>query len=184
MHITSAAGTDISAPVANDMAIIECGDATKVGFMAGLPDGEVSSRPLEGQAQGVFVVDGPCTVLGLPTSPIKITVKDGKVVNIEGDSPEADQLREIVSTVENADNVAEFGVGGEPGQPRRRPTSKRSRNAVARSISPSVTIFTNGGHQKIQHPHGFGHRGPDCGTLTTAWSLIRGSLFWANKKKL
>lgn len=114
MHITSGAGTDISAPIASDMAIIECGDATKFGFMAGLPDGEVSSRPLEGTAKGVFVVDGPCTVLGKPKSPIKITVDEGKVVNIEGDSPEAEQLREIVAKVENADNVAEFGVGVNP----------------------------------------------------------------------
>ncbi len=114
MRIISEAGTDISAPIASDMAIIECGDATKPGFMVGLPDGEVSSRPLEGTAKGVFVVDGPCTVIGKPETPIKIIVDGGKVVGIEGDSAAADQLRDIVANVENADNIAEFGVGVNP----------------------------------------------------------------------
>lgn len=114
MRITSEAGTDISAPVANDMAIIECGDASFPGVMAGLPDGEVSSRPLEGTAKGVFVVDGPCTVLGNPDKPFKIIVDEGKVIGIEGDGESAEKLRGIVASVENADNIAEFGVGVNP----------------------------------------------------------------------
>lgn len=114
MRITSAAGTDITAPIAHDNVIIECGFVHEAGFMAGLPDGEVSSRPLEGKAQGVIVVDGPAAVVGQPQSPIRIEVEDGKVYRVEGVSAAAAELRRIVETVKNADNIAEFGIGLNP----------------------------------------------------------------------
>jgi leucyl aminopeptidase (aminopeptidase T) len=93
MRITSAAGTDITAPIAHDNVIIECGFVHEAGYMAGLPDGEVSSRPIEGKAQGIIVVDGPAAVVGQPQSPIHIEVKNGKVYRVEGDSAEAAELR-------------------------------------------------------------------------------------------
>ncbi len=114
MRITSDAGTDISAPIASDDAIIECGYVHEAGFMAGCPDGEVSSRPVEGTASGVFVIDGPGAVIGKPEGPIRVYVDKGKVTAIEGDCPQAEQLREIIATVENADHVAEFGIGLNP----------------------------------------------------------------------
>lgn len=114
MRITSQAGTDIQAPIAFDDVIVECGYVHEAGYMAGLPDGEVSSRPIEGKANGVFVVDGPAAIVGNPEVPIKISVEKGKVVEITGDCPQADELREIVSTVPHADNIAEFGIGLNP----------------------------------------------------------------------
>ncbi|MEM8973107.1 MAG: aminopeptidase [Pseudomonadota bacterium] len=114
MRITSAAGTDITAPIAFDDVIVECGFVHEAGYMAGLPDGEVSSRPIEGTANGLFVVDGPAAIIGTSTSPIKILVESGRVVAVEGDGPEADELRHILKTVENADNIAEFGIGLNP----------------------------------------------------------------------
>ncbi|MFK7942167.1 MAG: aminopeptidase [Paracoccaceae bacterium] len=114
MHITSEAGTDISAPIASDAVIIECGYATRPGSSAAFSDGEVSSRPLEGRANGTFVIDGPCAVIGLPETPIAIDVTNGKVSGIDGTGTQADRLRQIVDTVENADNIAEFGIGLNP----------------------------------------------------------------------
>nr|WP_319387425.1 aminopeptidase [uncultured Roseibium sp.] len=114
MRITSEAGTDIQAPIAFDDVIIECGYVREAGYMAGLPDGEVSSRPIEGQANGIFVVDGPAAIVGKPDVPIKIRVEMGKVVEVTGDCPQADELRKIVSTVPHADNIAEFGIGLNP----------------------------------------------------------------------
>ncbi len=114
MRIVTDAGTDITAPIAYDDVIIECGYVHDAGYMAGLPDGEVSSRPIEGTANGVFVVDGPAAIVGRPDTPIRLTVENGKVVSVDGDSPQANQLRSIVATVENADNVAEFGIGLNP----------------------------------------------------------------------
>ena len=59
MHITTEAGTDIAAPIGSDTVVIECGYATEPGKNAAFSDGEVSSRPLEGEAEGVIVIDGP-----------------------------------------------------------------------------------------------------------------------------
>lgn len=114
MRITSDAGTDISAPIAHDDVLVECGYATQSGTSAAFSDGEVSSRPIEGTANGVFVIDGPGAVIGVPETPITLHVAQGRVTKIEGDSPQADHLRQILATVKNADNVAEFGIGLNP----------------------------------------------------------------------
>lgn len=111
IHITSEAGTDISAPIANNDVIVECGYADKPGMEAAFSDGEVSSRPIEGKADGVFVIDGPGAIIGMPSSPIAVSVKHGRVVDIKGGCSQATQLKRIVDSVENADNVAEFGIG-------------------------------------------------------------------------
>lgn len=114
MRITSDAGTDISAPIAADDVVIECGYATRPGTSAAFSDGEVSSRPLEGKANGVFVIDGPGAVIGMPSSPIAIHVANGKVSRIEGSGAQTERLRQIVGSVENADHIAEFGIGLNP----------------------------------------------------------------------
>ena len=61
MHITTDAGTDIVAPIGADEVVVECGYATEPGKNAAFSDGEVSSRPLEGKAEGVIMIDGPGT---------------------------------------------------------------------------------------------------------------------------
>ncbi len=114
MRITTPAGTDIQAPIAHDHVVLECGFATEPGQEAAFSDGEVSSRPLEGEAEGTIVVDGPVCYLGVPSSPIRLEVRRGRVTGCEGDSPEAERLREILETIENADNIAEFGIGLNP----------------------------------------------------------------------
>ncbi len=114
MRVTTPAGTDLEAPVACDDVIVECGFATEPGQEAAFSDGEVSSRPLEGTAEGRVVVDGPICYLGLPDKPIALRVQKGRVTGVEGDSRQADQLREILDTIENADNIAEFGIGLNP----------------------------------------------------------------------
>lgn len=114
MRITSAAGTDISAPIAADHVIIECGYATEPGTSAAFSDGEVSSRPLEGEANGVVVVDGPGAVIGQPDAPVTLEVTAGRVTRVGSEGAAAATLRHLVRSVENADNVAEFGIGLNP----------------------------------------------------------------------
>ena len=81
MRITTAAGTDIAAPIAADDVIVECGYATEPGTNAAFSDGEVSSRPLEAQAEGVIVIDGPATGIARPATPIRIEVRGGRAVS-------------------------------------------------------------------------------------------------------
>lgn len=114
MHITSAGGTDIRAPIAHDDVLIECGYATQPGTSAAFSDGEVSSRPLQGTAEGRFVIDGPGALIGRPERPITVSVTEGRVSAIDGQGKAADTLRHLVDTVENAGNIAEFGIGLNP----------------------------------------------------------------------
>lgn len=114
MHITTPSGTDIRAPIASEDVFIECGFATEPGQEAAFSDGEVSSRPIESQAEGVIVVDGPICYIGVPQEPIKLVVEKGRVTQVEGTSPQANELRQTIETIPNADNIAEFGIGLNP----------------------------------------------------------------------
>ena len=67
--------------------------------------------PRAGAAEGVVVVDGPIAHIGVPDAPITLRVTAGRVTSVEGDSPQATELRRIVQTIPDADNIAEIGIG-------------------------------------------------------------------------
>jgi len=73
---------------------------------------EAAIATVEGTAEGVVVAD--LTIAGwryLFQEPLRCTVKAGKVVEIAGSKPDADRLRRVVATDENANNIAELGIG-------------------------------------------------------------------------
>ena len=70
--------------------------------------------PSAGSAEGVLVIDGPIAYYGMPVRPVTLRVKDGKIVEIEGDTTQAVGLRDVIEKVGNADNLAEFGFGLNP----------------------------------------------------------------------
>jgi len=112
--VTSPAGTDLTAPIAGEDVIVECGFATEPGQEAAFSDGEVSQMPRTGTAKGVIVVDGPIAHIGLPATPITLVVSAGRVVSVEGDGPQTAELRRIVESIPDADNIAEIGIGLNP----------------------------------------------------------------------
>jgi leucyl aminopeptidase (aminopeptidase T) len=114
IHVTTPAGTDLSAPVTGEKVIIECGFATQPGLESGFSDGEVSQMPQVNMAQGTIVVDGPIAHIGQPDSPITLKVENGRVSGVEGDCRQADELRHIITTVPDANNIAEIGIGLNP----------------------------------------------------------------------
>ncbi len=114
IHLTTATGTELRAPIAGEEVVIECGFATEPGFEAAFSDGEVSQMPRVNTAEGVIVVDGPIAHIGQPDSPIRLEVQRGRVVNVAGDSRQADELRHILNSVPQADNIAEIGIGLNP----------------------------------------------------------------------
>jgi len=116
--ITSAAGTHFTAgvtkePVMGHPVIVECGIAREPGREAAFSDGEISQRPLAGTAEGTLVVDGPVAKIGAGDDPIRIEVRAGKVVSVEG-GQRARRLRQILETVPGADHIAEIGLGLNP----------------------------------------------------------------------
>jgi len=80
-----------------------------------LPSGQLTIRgPREASVEGVIVADGAITYFNeVPSQPIRLTVKKGKVVSIEGGA-EARKLQEIVKANKNADQVGEFAIGTNP----------------------------------------------------------------------
>ncbi len=114
IHITSSTGTDLEAPIRGERVFVECGFALEAGAEAAFSDGEVSQMPRVNTAEGIIVVDGPIAHIGQPASPITLRVEKGRVVSVRGESPQADELRKIVETIKNADNIAEVGIGLNP----------------------------------------------------------------------
>ena len=114
IHLLSAAGTDLSAPIAGEAVIIECGFATEPGQEAAFSDGEVSQMPRQDTAEGVLVIDGPIAHLGLPRKPITLRVEGGRVRSVAGADSVAAELERIVSEIDQADNIAEIGIGLNP----------------------------------------------------------------------
>lgn len=83
------------------------------GF-ATLPPGEAPTHPAEGTANGTIVIDVAMDNLGHLKEPIKLTLEDGFVVDVEGGT-QAAELEEIFEGAdENARNLAEFAIGTNP----------------------------------------------------------------------
>lgn len=110
---TTPAGTRLVANIEGRKAIVEAGIAHEAGQSAAFSDGEVSLSTVEGTADGVAIIDGPISYLGLPQEPVKLDIKKGRVVKVSGGG-EAAILREWLMRVENFDNFAEIGIGVNP----------------------------------------------------------------------
>lgn len=76
---------------------------------------EANIAPVEDTAEGVIVVDACQSAIGLISSPIKLIVKKGTIISIEG-KQEAQKLRETLEQVGDPDlyRVAELGIGLNP----------------------------------------------------------------------
>jgi len=87
---------------------------TKKSSWANLPDGEAFIAPIEGTANGIYIVDKSQAGIGKLIKPLKFYVKDGFVEKIEG--KEAKKLLRIIKSAKNkkAFNIAEFGIGTNP----------------------------------------------------------------------
>lgn len=115
VRVTSPAGTDITASCAGrEPKAWLTGICRNPGEVSALPGGEVSLPPVEGTADGVIVWERVASDLGPLARPIRIEVRDGRAIGIDGDDAAADRLREIVRSVRDADNIGEIGIGTNP----------------------------------------------------------------------
>jgi leucyl aminopeptidase (aminopeptidase T) len=87
----------------------DTGILKRPGSFGNLPAGEVYLAPLEGTARGrLFLEWAPTRRL---KSPVTLTVKDGYVVNVEGEDEHAEYLRVKLAERKENGNIAEFGIG-------------------------------------------------------------------------
>ncbi|HLA00712.1 MAG TPA: aminopeptidase [Thermodesulfovibrionales bacterium] len=87
----------------------DTGILKKPGSFGNLPAGEVYIAPLEGTARGRLILEwAPTRHL---SSPIILMIKDGIVVNIEGEEAYVEYLRGKLDERKENSNIAEFGIG-------------------------------------------------------------------------
>jgi leucyl aminopeptidase (aminopeptidase T) len=111
VRVKAPSGTDVVLPIKGRKAHASSGLFREKGLWGNLPTGEAYLAPLEGQAQGVVVVDGSMASVGMTREPIRIVVKDGYAEEITGGS-EAQRLIELLEPHgKDGRNVAEFGIG-------------------------------------------------------------------------
>ncbi len=111
IRVTAPAGTDIVMPIAGRTPHASSGLFREKGQSGNLPTGEAYLAPLEGQSEGVVVVDGSMAGIGMVRTPIRITVEGGYATTIEG----GEEAARLVALLEphglDGRNVAEFGIG-------------------------------------------------------------------------
>ena len=109
VHITTELGTDLRFSLEGRHGDPDTGIYNKPGTFGNLPAGEAYIAPLEGTAEGVFIVDG--AMVGVMEEPITLKVEKGFVTEITG-GKEAEELLKMVDEVgHDARNIAEFGIG-------------------------------------------------------------------------
>jgi leucyl aminopeptidase (aminopeptidase T) len=112
IKVTAPSGTDISFSIKGRKAYASKGLFHAKGESGNLPTGEAYLAPVEGTAEGVFVVDGSMAGLGLiKKTNIRIRVEKGYAFEISGGTA-ARKLKQMLDEVgKEAGNIAEFGIG-------------------------------------------------------------------------
>lgn len=115
-RMTTPDGTDLRVSLEGRQGYSLHGLARERGTFSAFPDGEATTSPLEGSAEGVLV--GPYCIekreLGYVTERITVHVKSGNIVKTEG-GPQARMLWDILAQAGGAAfNLAEFAIGTNP----------------------------------------------------------------------
>lgn len=109
--ITTKKGTNLVMNIKGRKWFDDDGIYNKKGSFGNLPSGEVCVAPIEGKTNGVYIVDSSFAGIGKLKKPLKISVKEGYAVKIEGEK--AKQLKENLKN-KRYRNIAEFGIGTNP----------------------------------------------------------------------
>ncbi|MEW5912845.1 MAG: aminopeptidase [Thermodesulfobacteriota bacterium] len=116
IRVVTPLGTDIRGYVKGRPVQYETGLFKEPGQFAAFPDSEINISPVEGSAEGKVVSDVSIMSVGVTLyDPVEFTVKDGKIVDIQGGMA-AQKLSQILADLhdERAYNFAEFGIGLNP----------------------------------------------------------------------
>lgn len=107
-RITCDHGSDLRLGLEGRKAIPDAGELTGTGAFGNLPCGEGFISPAT--AEGILIVDGSIAGVGLVSSPVRLTIEGGHLVDASGE--EGARLMELL-TVHGPDgtNVAELGIG-------------------------------------------------------------------------
>ncbi len=113
VRITAPGGTDIELDIAERE--FDTDVEIKPKTFGNLPAGEVWCAPVEDGANGIIVCDGSIGDIGNVLKPLKIEVRDGKIVALECDDGEmVTEVQKLTSVDEMAAIIGELGIGLNP----------------------------------------------------------------------
>jgi leucyl aminopeptidase (aminopeptidase T) len=116
VEVYSKSGTSLKFSVAGrkwliDDGVISDGDVERGDVILNLPTGEVFIAPVENSVNGVFVMDTPRYYKGQKIAGLKLTFKNGKLVDFKAQKGE-NIFKELLETnTGDKDKFAEFGIG-------------------------------------------------------------------------
>ena len=115
VRVTSEFGCDITADIEGLIPLTSAGVAREKGDTCCFPDGETPIiPPNKGTAEGVLVWDTSAHMLKMLKEPLKMNVKNGKVVEVF-DSKDAPMFRKILEDVgEEGKHITEISIGTNP----------------------------------------------------------------------
>ena len=118
VHLTSERGTDMRFSLKNCKIPLVYDGICHPGEVDAVPGGTLDTLPVQETGNGTVVIDGSLGGYGLVRTPIKLTIKRGEVVKIEG-GPEAEWVdmamkKALVAGDRNANHWAEFLIGLNP----------------------------------------------------------------------
>jgi len=115
LRLKTPAGTDLKASIKGRSGNAEPGIVRNKGEMGGWPDIEVNIAPIEDSVEGTVVIDVTATDFGFVDVPIRIEIRNGRAVKIEG-GVVAEKLRELLESANDPNQyvVAEIGFGLNP----------------------------------------------------------------------
>ncbi|MDD3250391.1 MAG: aminopeptidase [Smithellaceae bacterium] len=111
-HITGPGGTDLTFSVKGRRCERLRASMWEPGEWGAIPlYAEAALAPIEGTANGQYLVNGFFEYVGLVTDPFLLIIKDGRVVEVRGSGSEAQKVRDIIAAADaNGTNIAELGV--------------------------------------------------------------------------
>jgi leucyl aminopeptidase (aminopeptidase T) len=111
VRVTTELGTDIRFDLEGCTWRMDTGSCKEPGSSSNLPAGELYIAPAD--ANGIFIVDGSMSGLGILDSPLEFTVRKRHVTEIKG--KHAHKLISVLDKVgHKARNIAELGIGINP----------------------------------------------------------------------
>lgn len=114
-EITAPGGTNITLFI-EDRGFSNDAKITKEPYFSNLPCGEIWCGPVESKGEGVIVCDGSIGDIGKVKKPLKIVVKDGKIVTIQSEDQKlVENVEKLINLDEEARVIGELGIGLNPG---------------------------------------------------------------------
>ena len=111
VHVTAPGGTDIVLNI-EDREFSTDVKINKKPYMVNLPCGEIWCGPMESKGDGIIVCDGSIGDIGKVKESLKITVKDGEIIDIESDDLKlVETVEKLLRVDDEARIIGELGIG-------------------------------------------------------------------------